>query len=1143
MERSLRNSPRSLTLQHAYRMKLANQTGKDSAKAVSDVASNLKPLAKGEATLYSFFSPSLAGGSYNIISTQKIAGETELLPEERAQTKKKFDVQAPQYSLPEGAIHSVYPPSGSEACAETLPHVLFTDQYLPWERVSVSTGDERSRTPWLALLVFSLDELQLGPDLLSGKESLFRNTSLANKVIEPSPTCAINIPLSDISGILKSFYKAPEADPNTVPGNFIFVKKSLFQLLTAKHDIHGVADANQEVADVSRYERLAHVRHSKAIGLEATGTEDDLFGVVFSHRLGAFDPLKPSRAVAHLISIEAWNTVPRKDLSDNKEIEYVIVSTLHSWSYTVLPTNAPSVQDSFEHIGRGLGVLRVPDKVLEASRKDTSTVGQHIQKRLNDGYTMTKFRTQTGEETVAFARGALTPTNPPETLGDSWTSLSFSGGDLQIFDKEAGMMDLTYSLAWSIGKTLALADTAFTKALSRLRAATEIFATEKSKEDELRKRKKWKTRDELIKSLSSSVATLFKLASRESRGPGKKRSVERRVELGIKKLDLSRDNVSVQDSFEAAATERIFHFASSDAKGEKFFNELNGPNSTDWMIVLAWVLDRMFLFGVPSQYLIIDPSYLPEESLQFFHIDPHWIDALIDGALSIANHISQQDDVLRRILKGAFNAYFASIDPETGYRPQIPTYGCFLRSGLVQDFPDMHIVAPFVNKESPTPLDEKRHRKRCPVLRQERLADDTLLCLFDRVPGREELPTLAFTQPAHQQFFMVGDKITKDSLTISYKRTYTVAPKDDKYEYKTLPSRVFARTKKGESPPTGNCVFIWGEENEARFLNIPGLCQDIGETLLADEGHYMDSIVSAANVGYQLGSRIYQLKLISDYPTSPPTVLKSPQISGLRALSSVDSGAWQFRKLHAPSKRESGEPKHDTDNRSTFQASESVQLHSLAVTTNPTDGFPRLLDTPPVRKVKHATSRRTLSSSLAAMKSKDGDADMPKFAYKIYPLGYFKGPLPTDSSLKQDVVFGITLVSGSKDSLSLKSIQLKVPMGPRNNPAGTVNLLESYEGPGPVMLSNQWFNVLASRNTKTRTLDLTLLPRAVSEVVSIDRVHDCSFLLPLVELCHHTFRVDLDVTVIEEYVEYQAQVHKVIPKPVMMPERKDKQKD
>ena len=44
----------------------------------------------------------------------------------------------------------------------------------------------------------------------------------------------------------------------------------------------------------------------------------------------------------------------------------------------------------------------------------------------------------------------------------------------------------------------------------------------------------------------------------------------------------------------------------------------------------------VLLYPVPFHYLIPNPALLPPESLRFFHLDDNWVDALVDGALSIA---------------------------------------------------------------------------------------------------------------------------------------------------------------------------------------------------------------------------------------------------------------------------------------------------------------------------------------------------------------------------------------------------------------------------------------------------------------------------------------------------------------------------
>ena len=51
--------------------------------------------------------------------------------------------------------------------------------------------------------------------------------------------------------------------------------------------------------------------------------------------------------------------------------------------------------------------------------------------------------------------------------------------------------------------------------------------------------------------------------------------------------------------------------------------------------VVTWFGSLAGLHGVPFSYLVPDERMLPPESIRFFHLDPNWIDALIDGAFSI----------------------------------------------------------------------------------------------------------------------------------------------------------------------------------------------------------------------------------------------------------------------------------------------------------------------------------------------------------------------------------------------------------------------------------------------------------------------------------------------------------------------------
>jgi hypothetical protein len=75
------------------------------------------------------------------------------------------------------------------------------------------------------------------------------------------------------------------------------------------------------------------------------------------------------------------------------------------------------------------------------------------------------------------------------------------------------------------------------------------------------------------------------------------------------------------------------------------------------------------LGGIPPQYLIPESSFCQPESLRFFYIDDFWLDCLIDGALSVANHLDRDDDLVKREIKETFNIYLRSLVPDAGFKP------------------------------------------------------------------------------------------------------------------------------------------------------------------------------------------------------------------------------------------------------------------------------------------------------------------------------------------------------------------------------------------------------------------------------------------------------------------------------------------
>jgi hypothetical protein len=89
---------------------------------------------------------------------------------------------------------------------------------------------------------------------------------------------------------------------------------------------------------------------------------------------------------------------------------------------------------------------------------------------------------------------------------------------------------------------------------------------------------------------------------------------------------------------EAPKQMKVFDPQKPDGIGELEYNGINKPVNSDWAVIQGWITNKLFLDGIPMQYLIVDPSHLPMEKMRYFYIDPNWLDCLIDGALSVCNH-------------------------------------------------------------------------------------------------------------------------------------------------------------------------------------------------------------------------------------------------------------------------------------------------------------------------------------------------------------------------------------------------------------------------------------------------------------------------------------------------------------------------
>ena len=187
--------------------------------------------------------------------------------------------------------------------------------------------------------------------------------------------------------------------------------------------------------------------------------------------------------------------------------------------------------------------------------------------------------------------------------------------------------------------------------------------------------------------------------------------------------------------------------------------------------LVEWIARLVLLYPVPFHYLIPHQTLLPSESLRFFHLDDNWVDALVDGAFSIA--VRNLDDK-RKGLRAELQSSLSKIvyqhrlrllgknpewDPKETYM-SIPKSGFLLRSRIVTGWPGVELTAK--TNAAPDPnLPE--------ILRFDQIADGVLFCLT-----RGLIQEVTFREPREGITFGVGSdgklKATKTGNTLDVKK-------------------------------------------------------------------------------------------------------------------------------------------------------------------------------------------------------------------------------------------------------------------------------------------------------------------------------------------------------------------------------------
>ena len=772
--------------------------------------------------------PPLPAGYYEAKFEQSIEAPNGFSgPSKPFLSRQNFTVQGPLFNLdPVTDIHSVFPAPGHSEFANTLPHIVFSDPILPWEKKlpAAANPDIFNSTPWLALLAFTEDELKLSDQELADQ----RLSDLGISAKNQGPTCAFETTAGrfrDLGNVGIPSALKPTSQPAMLPDtakdndpiSCILLKPDLFKALFSTYPSGSKTPQWNNVPNLERYAYFAHIQSVHGHHMASTEPGDPQLrdhSLIMSHRIGVISPDKPTNVIAHLISLDS---VEQVRLDDGQPTTRVGLVSLHSWTWMAIPDDHANFVHTMSQISSkdAIQPLRMSEDFLAKFAASTSeankVASQRLLQRLQDGYVIKKHTLNSGEIRSSLIRGPLCAEIPPYL---PVKPSSQDGNNLDVIDNLTGLTNVSYTSAWQLGRLLAIGDRNFAKSLLHIRGVIHSEAVRRTKEEidttflglpqylkQLPGAVQAITQaDDKPGEISSGSANAFYRWYDGPGTPGYENSVSP-VGLTAHKVCSSSQYMSfIEKISEEIAGAESTPASSASQSRTAVYNETNTPTSHHWATVLTWILDTLFTGKIPLHYLVPDPESLPPESIRTFFVDQIWLECLVDGALSLANHLEPDDDCIKKKLKRRINAYLAlpTGDEPDAERPRLPKWGFFIRSVAVSAFSDLRIEIP--TKDKTTASD---------ILLMQRVSVDVLMVLLDRIPGEDSFSDVILSRPGHQNGFALGDGVTgltKNTLTVTFRRlpaspgTYDY----DKHKNDGFVSRTWSASGEG-----GNPVFDW----------------------------------------------------------------------------------------------------------------------------------------------------------------------------------------------------------------------------------------------------------------------------------------------------------------------------------------------
>ncbi len=387
--------------------------------------------AQGQIQFLAACPPPLEAGTYDIEVRQSLPALNEDVA-----NNYQMQVTGPRFTLDPNNFNAFYPPPNHRGqFAGKLPQVTLNRRTLPWERtLDGSESADQSPLPWMAVLLLDESETVI-PKVTSGTVADLlppgEQGRLPAKILGPQITAAS----LEIGESLET------------PCQTIDLDSQLFQdIAPAKSDLP----------------YLAHVRKlTSSSSSDVAGSPDDpSVAVVLGNRF----PNPQNKNFAFLVSLEGFQDyLPDIGKIPSKYLKVRLVC-LANWSFTCSTEN-----QSFQGLMAGLDIWRmgsqpvgrlnlVPQDSGEISSPSPATVARQA---LLEGFNLLAHTTRQGEETASWYRSPLVPLALRATA-----PATYPCADAALrYDPEYGLINVSYAVAWQLGRLLALRDRSFANAV------------------------------------------------------------------------------------------------------------------------------------------------------------------------------------------------------------------------------------------------------------------------------------------------------------------------------------------------------------------------------------------------------------------------------------------------------------------------------------------------------------------------------------------------------------------------------------------------------------------------------------------------------------------------------------------------------